>query len=116
MRAPFGGVVSDRLRHAAVAYAAAQPVGFGPEWTPWGGIVAILVRSLPPPRTPRDEPKRLSNPAGSSGVPGVYRRMRSVSAASRMKRLTGIGPRTAPALRSAAAVIVSCRWARVTPT
>lgn len=50
VRAPLGGVVSDRLRHAAVAYAAAQPVGFGPEWTPWGGIVAILVRSLPPDR------------------------------------------------------------------
>jgi hypothetical protein len=46
VRAPFNGMVSDPLRRVTAIYAAAQPGGFGPEWTPWGGIVATLARRV----------------------------------------------------------------------
>jgi DNA-binding CsgD family transcriptional regulator len=49
VRAPIDGTATDLLRATRpAAYAAAQPSGFGPTWTPWGGIVATLARSLPP--------------------------------------------------------------------
>ena len=47
VRAPINGAAADLLRRIVAVYAAAQPGGFGPEWTPWGGIVAALARTLP---------------------------------------------------------------------
>ena len=47
VRAPINGGAADLLRRVVAVYAAAQPGGFGPEWTPWGGIVATLARTLP---------------------------------------------------------------------